>query len=111
MSEMALLMEDMYKELKEIRPEVISGNEIGQFPEKFNQIHSAEMTSSFERTVEFEQFTELLLHNFNQLYKAKSDSSRIEIYDNTVKTCVSCHKSDAGCMGPVPRIEKLLIQK
>lgn len=111
MSEMALLMEDMYNELEKIRPEIITGGNIGEFPEKFNKIHTAEMTSSFEKTEEFRRFSNLLLQNQKALYDSKSDSLPIQLYNNVIKTCISCHKSDAGCIGPVSRISKLLIQE
>jgi len=111
MSEMALLMEDMYAELEEMRPEIIDEKTIGEFPEKFNKIHTAEMTSSFERTAEFENFAGLLLQNQKALYQSQADSARIGLYNSVVKTCISCHKSDAGCIGPVSRIGKLLIDR
>ncbi len=113
MSEMALLMEDMYAELEKIRPEIISGKTIGTFPNKFNKINTAKMTSSFERSEEFDRFTGLLLLSLRNMYESQPDSIRIRIqlYNNAVKTCISCHKSDAGCIGPVSRIGKLLIQE
>lgn len=110
MSEMALLMEDMYAELERIRPAVASGKKIETFPNKFNKIQTAKMTSSFERTDEFNRFAGLLLLNLRNMYESKPDSSRIEFYNTAVKTCITCHRSDAGCIGPVSRIGKLIIE-
>jgi hypothetical protein len=107
MSEMALLMEEMYVELDSIRPKLIENKPIGEFPQKFEKIDSAKMTETFARTNEFKNWSNLLIQNFHNLYE--SDSNRIENYNNVVKTCISCHKSDAGCIGPVSRISKLLI--
>lgn len=107
MSEMALLMEEMYDELQENRSKIIENKPIGGFPQKFEKIDSAKMTETFARTEEFENWSNLLIQNFHHLYK--SDSNRIENYNNVVKTCITCHKSDAGCIGPVSRISKLLI--
>jgi len=107
MSEMALLMEGMYTDLNENRVKIIENKSIGEFPQKFEEIHSAEMTETFERTDEFRRWSDSLIQNFHHLYK--SDSNRIENYNNVVKTCITCHKSDAGCIGPVSRIGKLLI--
>jgi len=107
MSEMALLMEGMYTDLNENRVKIIENKSIGEFPQKFEEIHSAEMTETFERTDEFRRWSDSLIQNFHHLYKL--DSNRIENYNNVVKTCITCHKSDAGCIGPVSRIGKLLI--
>lgn len=109
LSEMALLMENMYSELEKIRPEVIEGKEVGDFPVEFNKIHTAQMTPSFEKTEEFRRFSDLLLQNQKAFYDSRPDSMRIQLYNNMVKTCISCHKSDAGCIGPVSKIGKLII--
>lgn len=111
MSEMALLMEKMYDDLKKSRSLVLDGKSIGEFPSEFNKIHTAEMTQSFQRTEEFNRLAELYLQNLQALYNAdETHTNRKELYNNTVKTCITCHRSDAGCLGPVGRIGKLLIE-
>ena len=107
MSEMAILMEEMYNELQKNRSNIIENKPVGEFPQKFEKIDSAKMTETFVRTDEFKNWSNLLIQNFHHLYE--SDSNRIENYNNVIKTCISCHKSDAGCIGPVSRIGKLLI--
>ena len=110
MSDMALLMEKMYAELEKNRPMVLEGNSIGEFPKEFNKIHTAEMTPSFQRTEEFNRLADLYLLNLQNLHNVeKEDPNRKEIYNNVVKSCITCHRSDAGCIGPVDRIGKLLI--
>ncbi len=110
MSEMALLMEKMYDELEQKRKLIIEEKSIGEYPVEFNKIHTAEMTSSFERTEEYNRLANLYLQNLKLLYESKNtDLNRIELYNNVVKSCLTCHRSDAGCIGPVDRIGKLLI--
>ena len=110
-SEMALLMEKMYSELEKQRPNIMEGKSMGEFPKEFPKIHTAKLTPGFERTNEFTRFADLYLQQVELLYNSKpEDSKRVEYYNNAVKACISCHKSDAGCMGPVSRIGKLLIE-
>lgn len=111
MSDMALLMEKMYDELEKKRQLVQEGKSIGEFPSEFNKIHTAEMTPSFQRTEEFNRLAELYLQSLQNLHNAdETDPNRKELYNNAVKSCITCHRSDAGCMGPVGRIGKLLIE-
>lgn len=110
MSEMALLMEKMYDELEQKRKLIIDEKSIGEYPLEFNKIHTAEMTSSFERTEEYNRLANLYLQNLKLLYESsETDPNRKEMYNNVVKSCLTCHRSDAGCIGPVDRIGKLLI--
>lgn len=109
-SEMALLMEKMYDELKEKREDVIVGKDIGEYPTEFNKIHTAKLSDGFDRTEEFMRFSDLYLQNLRVLYESSlNDPNRKVLFNNVVNTCITCHKSDAGCMGPVSRIGKLLI--
>lgn len=108
---MSLLMEEMYDSLEVIRPNVISGQKLGTFPAKFEEIHTAEFTPSFERTPEFERFANLLLDNEKVLYSSSPDTARIDAYNQVVRTCIACHRSSSGCIGPISRISKLLILK
>lgn len=109
LSEMASLMEDMYSELEKIRPQIIENKEIGTYPRMLGKIHTAEMTNTFERNFEFERFSKLLLENQKALYDSPADSSRVELYNTVVRSCVLCHQSEVGCPGPIPRINGLII--
>lgn len=111
MSDMALLMEKMYADLEKNRNPVLEGQAVSEFPVEFNKIHTAEMTPSFQRTDEFNRLADLYLQNLQNLHKAdKENPNRKELYNNVVKSCITCHRSDAGCIGPVDRIGKLLIE-
>lgn len=109
-SEMALLMEKMYETLNKERELVVSGVEMGEFPVEFKKIHTAKLSDGFDRTEEFMRFSDMYLKNLNDLYDASpQDPNRKLLFNNVVNSCITCHKSDAGCMGPVSRIGKLLI--
>lgn len=110
-SEMALLMEDMYTEMENIRPNVIENKRIGTLPPNLIKIHTAEMTNTFERTFEFERFANLLIQTHKELYDSEPNEKRIDLYNNVVQSCLVCHKSPVGCDGPIPRIQGLLIKK
>jgi len=109
-SEMAQLMEDMYTDLEKTRPDVIAQKPIGTLPVNLIKIHTAEMTNTFERTFEFERFSKLLIETQKQLYDSQPDENRIVLYNNVVMSCLACHKSPAGCDGPIPRIQGLMIK-
>ena len=109
-SEMALLMEQMYDELEKTKVQVVEGNPIGSFPEKYNKINTAKMTDEFVRNEEFNRFANLYLQNLKTLHESNpNDANRKALFNNVVNSCITCHKSDSGCMGPVSRISKLLI--
>lgn len=109
-SEMALLMEKMYDELADKRNAVLEGREMGEFPKEFTKIHTAKLSDGFDRTEEFMRFSDLYLQNLKALYEAPAnDPNRKLFYNNVVNSCITCHKSDAGCMGPVSRIGKLIV--
>ena len=110
-SEMALLMEQMYEDLAKTKVQILENQEIGDFPEKYNKIHTAKMSDDFIRNEEFNQFANLYLQNLKKLHESNPEASqRPELFNQVVNSCVACHKSDAGCMGPVSRIGKLLIE-
>lgn len=109
-SEMALLMEKMYDELADKQGAILEGSEIGEFPKEFTKIHTAKLSDGFVRTEEFMRFSDLYLQNLKALYEASAnDPNRKLLYNNVVNSCITCHKSDAGCMGPVSRIGKLIV--
>ncbi|MDX9705764.1 MAG: hypothetical protein RBT46_08680 [Weeksellaceae bacterium] len=109
LSEMALLMEEMYAELKETRVLILDNSEsLKKFPEKFKKIHTAEMSQGFEKNQEFLNYATIYLEKLEQFYSEESNS--VTNFNQLVNSCIACHKSDAGCIGPVGRISKLLIK-
>ena len=109
-SEMALLMEQMYEDLAKTKVQILENQKIGDFPDKYNKIHTAKMSADFERNEEFNRFANLYLQNLKKLHEASpEDPHRPELFNNVVNSCITCHKSDSGCIGPVSRIGKLSI--
>lgn len=109
LSEMATIMENMYDFLNENRELIIEGRSTLDIPDYFIEIHTAEMTEGFQRDTLLENHTESFLWNINRLENGEN-SDRIALFNNTITSCIACHKSEVGCTGPIPRIEKLLIK-
>ena len=109
-SEMAALMEGMYERLKIDREQVLKGDTLKNYPKDFERIRTAEMTEDFEHNDLFKQFSEVYLNDLHDLYNQEySQTKRKEQFNTVVNSCLTCHKSDAGCAGPISRISKLLI--
>ncbi|VAW25487.1 hypothetical protein MNBD_BACTEROID04-1441, partial [hydrothermal vent metagenome] len=53
-SEMALLMEDMYLANEKLKEKILKQEDLGSFPEKFINIHTALLTDENDRTASFE---------------------------------------------------------
>ena len=107
LSEMAELMEFMYKFNQELRQEVIKDSITKEFPQKFLEIDSAELTSTFNRDETFESFSQLFINAEKEIFNSSSQIALKDRYNNMVNLCISCHQT--SCTGPIPRIKKLLI--
>lgn len=106
-SEMAELMRLMLAKNTELRKQIIDGEEIGDFNEKYLKIHSAKMTDVSQRDETYPTFAK----HFEQMQKeifSVEKAKRKEQFNNTVNACIACHQD--RCTGPIPRIEKLRIQ-
>lgn len=107
-SEMALLMEHMYNYNLLLKKDILDGKVPTEFPEKFLEIHTAELTNTFNRDENFENFSKLYLSAEREIFNTESDFPIEERFNNMVNLCISCHQT--SCTGPIPRIKKLLIQ-
>ncbi|MCF6168521.1 hypothetical protein [Lutibacter sp.] len=105
-SEMALLMEDMYLANEKLKEKILKQEDLGSFPEKFINIHTAVLTDVNDRTASFEVFSKALITNQKAIYSSSTDSVKNQ-FNTMVNTCVACHETT--CSGPIPRIKKLLI--
>lgn len=105
-SEMALLMEDMYLANEKLKEKILKQEDLGSFPEKFINIHTAVLTDVNDRTASFEVFSKALIANQKAIYSSSTDSVKNQ-FNTMVNTCVACHETT--CSGPIPRIKKLLI--
>ncbi|WP_177761054.1 hypothetical protein [Flavobacterium sp. I3-2] len=106
MSELALLMEQMYAYNQQLRSRIIDKDSLGQFPEKFENIHTAMMTDPSDNDTFYqEQATKYIIAQ-----KAIYDNPDVaqEKFNEMVESCLACHAKKCG--GPVPRIKKLFIK-
>ena len=106
-SEMALLMEEMYKANEDLKKKIVNKEAIGEFSDKFLNIHSAVLTNPKHRDANFEIFSKAFVENQQAIFSASPDEVKDQ-FNLMVNSCVACHKTI--CSGPIPRIKKLLIE-
>ena len=106
-SEMALLMNEMYAYNESIKQQIIDGSLSNTYPEKFDNIHSAVLTTPSARDLNFESFSKLFLEAQKEVFEAPKEELVLR-YNTAINACISCH--NVKCVGPIPRIKKLLIK-
>lgn len=107
-SELTLLMEEMYQYNDSIK--VLIENGILpklQFPDRFLEIHTAEMTSTFERDESYRKYANTFILFQKKIHNSTSENIQ-DNFNNTINLCIGCHQT--SCAGPIPRIQKLLIK-
>ena len=107
-SEMALLMEQMYKVNEQIKQDILDGKTPDQFPEEFLKIHTAELSDFKKRNQTFESFSKLFVEKEQEIFESLSNQEAKERFNQAINLCISCHQTE--CTGPIPRIKKLLIK-
>ncbi len=105
-SEMASLMRRMVEEHQLLKEQILQEKAIGNFNEKYLNLHTAKLTVSSDRDPSFEFFSENFIKMQKELFKVPS-AKRKETYNSIINLCVACHQGH--CSGPIPRIKKLLI--
>lgn len=106
MSELALLMEQMYVENQRLKSKIISKDSLGGFPDHFKNIHTSAFTDPSEKDAFFEEQSALFLAAQEKIYNDPENAK--EHFNQAVKVCIECHQ--VKCSGPIPKIKKLLIQ-
>ncbi len=106
MSEMASLMEQMYKDNEKLKERIIKGDTIGKFPNHFLEIHAAVMTDEQENDAFFKTQASHFINAQKLIYEDPKNAK--EHFNAGVDACVQCH--EVKCGGPIPRIKKLYIQ-
>lgn len=106
MSEMSMLMEQMYSDNERLKQRIMSGDTIGKFPQHFLNIHKAVMTDKQENDLFFKQHAKQFIASQELIYKEPSKSK--ENFNASIDECVACH--EVKCGGPLVRIKKLYIQ-
>ena len=95
------------KELSKTNKEEVLNLWNNEYPEKFDNIHSAVLTTPSDRDLNFESFSKLFLEAQKELFESPEEDLIIQ-YNKTINACISCH--NVKCVGPIPRIKKLLIK-
>lgn len=106
-SEMALLMNQMYLYNESLKHQIAKDTLVSEFPDFFTKIHNAELTDPSDRDEKFKVDAAYFLKSQKELF----DNSSVDLktkYNNAVNACISCHSET--CVGPIPRIKKLLIK-
>ena len=107
MSEMAVLMEQMYVDNKRLKERIQNGEAVGEFPEYFLKIHSAKFTDETDNDIFFKVKANEYIVAQQLIY---SDSKNATKHFNAgVDACLKCHQQKCG--GPIPRIKKLYIKE
>ena len=107
-SEMANLMLSMYDYNEKIKKEILVGNTPNEFPKEFLDIFTAELTDNKPQNEIFKAYSKVYIDNERVIFDKTSKVPIKERYNNAINTCISCHTTE--CVGPIPRIEKLLIK-
>jgi cytochrome c553 len=106
LSEMALLMEQMYVDNQRLKERIEKGEPVGEFPSHFAKIHQAIMTDPSENDAFFKENAQVFLTAQEMIYKEPEKAK--EHYSNAIQACISCH--EVKCSGPIPRIKKLQLK-
>lgn len=106
MSEMAMLMEQMFADNQRLKEEIEQGKTLGEMPDHFRKIHSAAMTDPSENDDFFKEKAEVFLVSQQKIYSDSANAK--EHFNASVKACIDCHQ--VKCVGPIARIKKLYIK-
>jgi len=106
-SEMAIHMNYMFDIQENIKNQIKSGNTPKDFPEEILKIHTAKLSDFKERNQNFEAFSHLFVERFELIFDTTTLVPIEQRYNDVVNLCISCHQTE--CAGPIPRIQKLLI--
>ncbi len=106
-SEMTLLMRSMYEVHEELKKEILAGNTPDKFPKDFLNIYTASLTDEKPKNEIFKAYSKVFIDNERAIFNEISKLPLKQRYNNAINTCISCHSTE--CVGPITRIEKLLI--
>jgi len=106
MSEMSVLMEQMYIDNERLKQRIQKGDTIGAFPNHFLQIHKAVMTDQKENDAFFKEQAAHFINAQELIYKDPKNAK--QHFNDGIDACIKCHQ--VKCGGPIPRIKKLYIE-
>ena len=105
LSEMSVLMEQMYVDNERLKERIKKGDTIGKFPNHFLKIHQAVMTDDKENDSFFKEQAASFITAQALIYKDPKNAAKH--FNDGVDACIKCHQ--VKCAGPIPRIKKLYI--
>lgn len=105
MSEMSVLMEQMYVDNQRLKERILKGDTIGSFPNHFLQIHKAVMTDPNENDTFFKEQAANFIKAQELIYQDPKNAK--QHFNDGVNACIQCH--EVKCGGPIQRIKKLYI--
>ncbi|RZJ72208.1 hypothetical protein [Flavobacterium sp.] len=106
MTEMAMLMEQMYVDNQRLKERITKGDTIGKFPSHFLKIHSAVMTDPAENDAFFKEKAAAFIKAQELIYQDTKNAQKH--FNDGVDACIQCH--EVKCAGPIARIKKLYIK-
>ncbi len=105
MSEMSLLMEQMFADNEQLKSRIQNGNPVGDFPEYLTRIHTAVLTDPSENDAFFQEQAALFLEAQKRVYSDPQNAKKH--FNESIDNCIACHQ--VKCSGPIPRIKKLYL--
>jgi hypothetical protein len=106
-SEMSNYMNAIFEIHKQMKTDILEGNRPEGFPEEILEIHTAHLSDFRERTPNFEAFSHLFVESVEFIFEERSEVPLKQRYNDAINVCISCHQME--CLGPIPRIKKLII--
>lgn len=107
-SEMANFMNAMYAYNLQLKQQIIEGDKPVNFPLDLMKLHSAGMSNGKGRTPVWNSFVNVFIESQQAVADTLSNLEIKERYNTAINNCLGCHKTE--CVGPIPKIKKLLIQ-
>ena len=107
-SEMAGFMNAMYAYNLQLKQQIIAGETSVNISLDLMKLHSAEMPNGKGRTAVWKSFVNVFIESQKSVTDTISNVSLKERYNVAINNCLACHKTE--CVGPIPKIKKLLIQ-
>ena len=107
-SEMAGLMNAMYVYNQQLKRQIVAGETPNTLPFDLMKLHSAEMSNGKDRTPVWNSFVDVFIDSQKAVADTLSNLELKERYNSAINNCLACHKTE--CVGPIPKIKKLLIK-
>lgn len=105
-SELALLMREMYDEMKLVSDSLKSGKAVKtKYLERYREIHTATPTDSQKIDELYHGMSDAFLASYESF--ENSEAGQTEVFNAMVDQCLACHQQK--CPGPAKIIRKLKI--